>query len=158
MGHSFFFTYSLYPSIESWQKGAMSFKTQIKIHFDEADPAGIAFSGHIFTKVHRCYEEFIEELGQNPSHFFLKNEILVPIRHVEIDYLGPLLPFKSYPVVISVLKISTSSFQLQFSIFDGTKLMSKVKSTHVCCDKQSMEKCEIPSLLKESLQKFVIPQ
>lgn len=136
----------------------MSFQTQIKIHFDEADPAGIAFSGGIFTKIHRCYEEFVEALGQNPTQFFLNPEIITPIRHIEADYLQPLLPLQKYDVQIGVLKLGESSFQLQFNVSKESKDLCVVRSTHVCCQKSTMKKCSIPKDLKENLEKFAIPQ
>ena len=134
----------------------MSFETKIKIHFDEADPAGIAFSGGIFTKIHRCYEDFIEALNQDPKEFFLNPKVITPLRHVEVEYFRPLFPLETYDVMIDVLKLSESSFQLQFNIQRDGKTLSSVRSTHVCCLKDNMEKCPIPENLRQNLEKFVI--
>lgn len=134
----------------------MHFSTKLKIHFDDCDPAGIAFSGGIFTKIHRCYEEFIEGLGQNPQKFFLNSDFIVPIRHFEAEYFLPLFPFNEYQVQVQVLRISTSSFQLQFTIKKEADLHGVVRSTHVFCARDSMTKCPIPEPLRENLEKFVI--
>lgn len=136
----------------------MEFETKIKIHFDEADPAGIAFSGGIFTKMHRCYEEFIVALDQDPKQFFLNPSEIYPIRHMEAEYLRPLLPLNEYGVRMTVIKISDSSFQLEFRVANNGNDHCVVRSTHVCVDKSSMKKASLPSQLKESLQKFATPQ
>ena len=149
---------SLYSALSSWQKGFMSFETTMKIHFDEADPAGIAFSGGIFTKIHRCYEDFIVALKQDPQQFFLNPELIYPLRHIEAQYFYPLLPLQEYNVKIDVSRLSESSFQLQFDILKGEKIFCQVRSTHVCCQKSSMTKVAIPENLKQNLETIVIQQ
>ena len=118
----------------------MEFKTAMKIHFDEADPAGIAFSGGLFTKIHRCYEDFIAALDQDLEKFFLTPETIYPLRHFEAEYFAPLLPLKSYDVFIQVLKISDSSFQLQYKVGSSEKPKALFRSTHVAVKKQGFEK------------------
>lgn len=133
----------------------MVFKTQMKVHFDEADPAGIAFAGGLFTKMHRCFEEFVEALDQDPKEFFLAGGIVTPLRHIEVEYLGPLFPLETYPVEVSVVSISDSSFRLQFEVKKGPKTLSRLVSTHVCCEQATMAKCPVPTSLAENLKKFV---
>ncbi len=135
----------------------MTFKTTTKIHFDEADPAGIAFSGTLFTKAHRCYEEFIAKIT-SAEDFFLNPEAIYPIRHTETEFLAPLFPLKSYEVLIQVNKLGDTSFQLQFDIQKEGRSRAIVRTTHVCVDKKTMKKQGLPSELKESLQKFVTQQ
>lgn len=126
----------------------------MKIHFDEADPAGIAFSAQLFTKAHHCFEEFIAGIGEDPKAFFLKPEMIYPIRHMEAEYFKPLLPLETYGVEIVVIKLSESSFQLEFQIEDHCRL----RSTHVCVEKASMTKSSIPASLRQNLEKFVSQQ
>lgn len=136
----------------------MHFTSKLKIHFDDCDPAGIAFSGGIFTKMHRCYEEFIAALGENPAEFFLNNDLIVPIRHFEAEYFLPMRPFQEYEVWTQVLRISTSSFQLQYEIKKSERVHAVVRSTHVFCTRATMTKSPIPLPLKENLEKFVVSQ
>lgn len=136
----------------------MPFKTQMKIHFDEADPAGIAFSGGLFTKIHRCYEDFVVALDQDPNAFFLNPEVIYPLRHFEGEYLQPLLPLQTYEVFVSVLKISESSFQLEYKVGSYEKPKACFRSTHVAVNRKEFQKISIPDSLKRNLEKFVIPQ
>lgn len=130
----------------------------MKIHFDEADPAGIAFSGGLFTKVHRCYEDFIAALDQDPKKFFLNPETLYPLRHFEGEYFQPMLPLENYDVFVGVIKISESSFQLEYRLGDQEKPRAKFRSTHVAVTKKDFSKTTIPDSLKQNLEKFVSQQ
>ncbi len=136
----------------------MVFETEMKIHFDEADPAGIAFSGGLFTKIHRCYEDFVVALQQDPKAFFLDPEIIYPLRHFEGEYLQPLMPLESYPVSVEVCRLSTSSFQLQYSVGNQDKPRAVFRSTHVAVDRKTFSKVSIPTSLKQNLEKFVTQQ
>ncbi len=136
----------------------MTFKTQMKIHFDEADPAGIAFSGGLFTKIHRCYEDFIEALGEDPQKFFLEPELIYPLRRFEVDYHRPLLPLRTYDVEIGVIEISNSSFQLQYQVLAQGQSMAVFRSVHVAVNKADFQKTKISDSLRQNLEKFEIQQ
>ena len=152
---------SLLSSFLPWVMGdlsSMGFETSIKIHFDEGDPAGVAFSGHLFGKMHRCYETFVEEaLGHNPQSFFLKSQVIYPLRHFEGEYFKPLLPLSTYGVRMGVLKISQTGFRLEYEVHgDSPQVMACFRSTHVAVDGKTWKKKPLPQEFKESLEKFVI--
>lgn len=149
------FLYALTPS---WQKAPMAFKTEMKIHFNDADPAGMAFSGGLFTKIHQCYENFIEALGEDPQEFFLKPEVIYPLRHFEGEYFRPLLPLQTYDIEIGSLKISQSSFTLQYDVKKDDQILAQFRSTHVAVQKTDFSKINLPEKLKSNLEKFVIQQ
>lgn len=133
----------------------MAITTTFQVHFDEADPAGIAFSGGLFTKIHRCFESFINAIGLKPADYFLSRETIYPLRHNEAEYFKPLMPFVSYQVIMDVIKLSESSFQMEFTVNSEAGTHAKVRSTHVCCDGSSLQKKPIPSALREGLQKHL---
>lgn len=130
----------------------------MKIHFNDADPAGVAFSGRLFSKIHQCYEEFVAALDQDPQAFFLNPTVLFPLRHFEGEFLAPLLPLRTYEVQVGVIKISSTSFQLQYMVLEDGKAKALFRSRHVAVDKKQFTKAELPQCLKSNLEKFVIPQ
>ncbi len=135
----------------------MVFKTTLKIHFDEADPAGIAFSGGLFTKIHRCFEDYIESL-MDPNEFFFNQDSIFPLRHNEAEYLKPLLPLQTYAVEIAVIRLSESSFQMEFKVLDQNEVSAIVRSTHVCCSAETFKKKPIPDFLRAGLQNYLRPE
>ena len=137
-------------------KKTMEFQTRIKTHFDEADPAGIVFTGHIFNKIHRCYEDFIETLGQNRKDFFMGLDLIYPIRSLEAEYFKPLFVLQTYQVITTVSGLSESSFQLRSLIREKNQTLCQIRSTHVCCERQKMKKTTLPKDLRQELKKYLV--
>ena len=134
----------------------MAFQTQFRVHFDETDPAGIAFFAVIYSKIHRAYEAFLESMDVSLNSWFLHPEIIAPIRHIETDFYHPMVPFKDYLIQVEVSGISESTFQLQFHVKDQDTILATVKTVHTCCDKIKMTKEAIPPQLKSKLQNHLI--
>jgi acyl-CoA thioesterase FadM len=132
------------------------FNTQITIHFDEADPAGIAFSAGLFTKMHRCFETFIA--GFDSQAYFFSDQWAYPIRHMEADYLKPLRPLKNYPVFIYVARLSDTSFEVVYQVGEETDIHAQVRSTHVCCARKGFRKSPIPQALSEYLKTYLMTE
>jgi len=130
----------------------MSFTSTIKIHFDDADPAGVCFYAKIIGKTHQVYEEIVESFGLDVRSFFSGEKWLVPIRHTEAEYLKPLKALTTYSVTVSQTKISESSFTLSYSISEGTELCALVRTTHVFLETKTGKKCEIPEDFKKGLE------
>lgn len=133
----------------------MVFKTQIKIHFDEADPAGIAFAGNLFTKMHRCFEDFLDKYGT--LSFFIEGAYAFPLRHIEAEYFRSLEALKTYDVAIWVQHIGASSFQMLFEVNDSTQLCARLNATHVCCQKSDFKKSPLPQDLTDYLKNYLKP-
>lgn len=133
----------------------MAYQSQFQVHFDDADPAGIAFFGNLFTKIHHCYEEFLQAMGVDLKQWFLSPEVIAPIRHSEAEYFKPLFPFETYNVDIKVLSLSESTFRLEFNIHQKGEKNSIVRTTHVCCSAKTFQKVSIPEKLKVELEKFL---
>ncbi len=133
----------------------MAYQCQFQVHFDDADPAGIAFFGNIFKKIHQCYEEFLNAMGVDLKQWFLNPEVIAPIRHSEAEYFKTLFPFETYSVDIKVLSLSESTFRLEFTVHQDGDKNSVVRTTHVCCSPKNFQKVLIPEKLKMELEKFL---
>lgn len=134
----------------------MAFTRQIKIHFDDADPAGICFYGNVFSKIHQVYEDFIEELDINAKEWFLNPKLIIPIRHTEANFLKPLFALESYQVQVSPINISDSSFRLLFVIGKKDENHCNIITTHTCFDPVKKEKRLLPDHLRKGLQERLI--
>ena len=135
----------------------MSFQTEIRIHFDEGDPAGVAFSGGLFRKMHQCFEEFVMAMGIDSQQYFFNEDWAFPIRLTECQFLKPLAPLQNYKVSIGVSQISHSSFTVQYEVISKDQVVcSQIKSVHVCLEKKTLKKAAIPDFLKNGLENFAI--
>ena len=134
----------------------MTFQETIKIHFNDADPAGICFFGTVFEKVHQVYEGFLQALDVDTKTWFLNPKIIIPIRHTEANFLRPLYALEEYEVQVNPIHISDSSFRLMFVIGRNGENHCNVITTHTCFDPVKKEKRMLPDPLKEQLQKRII--
>jgi len=130
---------------------AMAFRKEIKIHFNDADPAGICFFATVFTKVHQVFESFIEEHLESSKDWFLNSEVVAPIRQTEADFLKPLRALESYEVEVTPISVSESTFRLQFEVLKGSTTHCKVITTHTCIHTKKMEKAPLPKPLSQAL-------
>lgn len=129
------------------------YQAPVRIHFDECDPAGILFYGKAIHLAHRQLEQYVESLGIAWTEWFNHNEWAVPIRHVEAEYLRPLVAGQIYTCELSVTEVGTSSvtFKTQFKDKKGQSC-TQIISTHVFLDKSKWKKRAIPETLRERLE------
>jgi len=129
----------------------MSFKTEITMKFSQTDMAGIGFFNEAFNVFHDQYEEFVQKQVTGKKNWFNNPEWVVPIRHIEADYLRPLMAFENYQVEIRVSKVGGSSFHLETTIAQGSNVHCKIQSTHVFVDKKTMKPRPIPEEILKTL-------
>lgn len=127
---------------------AKTFTTETWVHFHEADPAGILFFGRIFEHAHMAFERFIVAAGMPWDDYFHTSKYLIPLRHVEGDYLRPFFPGKKYQVEVHIQSIGASSFVVAYAFtseHEGHKaLHATVKTVHAVLDRSSHTKIPIP--------------
>lgn len=133
----------------------MTFETQIKIPFRQADPAQIMFFANIFDISHDVFEEFIQKAGFSWDEWFKPSSWHCPIRHCECNYLAPLAPGKTYTVQVKILKLGESSFTVGYEYLSSAGSHAQVKMVHTFVDHKSFAKISIPELVRNRFSKFL---
>lgn len=113
--------------------------------------AGICYFNQAFNLFHDQYEEFVGQKITNKANWFNNPEWVVPIRHIESEYLRPLMAFETYQVNIRVSETGESSFKLETTFEKGTQTHCKITSTHVFVDKKTFKSRSIPTEILKSL-------
>jgi len=133
--------------------GDNMFQADHIIKFGQCDPGGIMYFTALFDLAHWVYEDMlIESLPE--SNYFSHNQIVIPLVHAEADYLAPINLHQHVTLKLSVDEIKTTSFQLITEFYDQSdNLCAKVNTVHVCVNKDSYDKTEIPDDLREALSK-----
>lgn len=131
------------------------FRTQIRIKFREADPAQIMYFGNLVDLAHDVFEEFIVAAGYKFTEWFRKGELMIPIRHVEADFLAPFVPGETYDVDATVAKIGETSFQMKYVFHRAGKTHGQVKMVHAILDMQTKQKTPVPALMRERLTPYL---
>jgi len=127
------------------------YKKEIKVNFFDTDPGGIIFYANIFRYIHTAYEEFLAHFNTQ-INFFDDNTYILPIIHTEADYISPIKLHENLQIEIIVTQLKKSSFELCYNIStQNEKLKCRAKTVHVCVDKKTFMKEELPEELHKSL-------
>lgn len=128
------------------------FSSNQKVYFYDADPAGIIFFANLFKFAHVAFEDFIGNIHPGKEYFTVENSV-IPVFHAEANYLNPIKVGDEIRIDVSVSILKSSSFEMNYKIYkDQTQLAAEAKIVHVCVDKKSFKKNELPKDLYEKLK------
>lgn len=135
---------------------AQVFQTQVTIKFHEADPAGIMYFGRLPSLAHDCFEQFIVAAGYAWGEWFKTPKAIIPIRHLETDFLSPFRPGETYDVDVTVSRIGESSFQMHYLFRKGDRKHGVVKMVHAHLDPKTFEKKALPEDIRTRLTPYLM--
>lgn len=126
------------------------------VPFDEADGEGIVFFGNYFRLAHRALEQFLPQIGIPWNEWFKNQEFGVPLRHVEADYLKPLIPGMEFQVLIVVSEIGESSVHFEYEFQDSAgQSLARLKTSHVFATRPQIKKTRVPDSVRARLEKYL---
>jgi len=134
----------------------MSFRKQVKVYFDQGDPARIAFHGQHSIIVQRVLEEYIPSIGIPWEEWFENHNLFMPVVRLNHEYKKPLIPGKTYTVEIQITHVGTSSVGCRYKILDIKEdVCCVIEAVYVCVSRDHFKSKPLPkkwvSLLKEHL-------
>jgi acyl-CoA thioester hydrolase/1,4-dihydroxy-2-naphthoyl-CoA hydrolase len=131
------------------------YRTKVRIHFREADPAGILFFGHVLGLSHDVFEEFLMEHGIPWEEWFKAEDWACPIRHSEVDYRAPFMPGQSYQVEVRVQKIGQSSLTMHYIYLNQNgQICAHVHLVHTFVSRPSFQKMDVPEKYRKIFSRY----
>lgn len=126
-----------------------------KVRMHDTDMAGIIFFGSQFRIIHDAWEDLMSHEELSFDHLFTSETYAFVIVHAEADYLAPLKAGDELTIHVSVERIGTSSFTIDYKIYksDGL-LVGTAKTVHVTINRETRKKIDIPKKLRETLHKY----
>lgn len=135
----------------------MEFIAKNKVRMHDTDMAGILYFARQFRFAHDALEDFVEsETGISFDDIFRREKFVFVIVHCEADYFASLAVGDKLEIRLSVEKIGNSSFTLFYKIFRQHALVGTVKTVHVSLNSETKVKIEVPDVLRQSLEKYLI--
>lgn len=130
-------------------------KNQVRMH--DTDMAGILYFARQFRFAHDALEDFVEHAGFTFHHVFHEENYVFVIVHCEADYYTASKVGDKLTVQLTVERIGTSSFTLNYEIFrDDHTHVGSAKTTHVTIDRTTRTKIDIPLPLRKLLEEHLI--
>ncbi len=130
------------------------YKTQIRIHFRDADPAQIMYFGNLPSLAHDIFEEFIVATGYTWKEWFKGSTEMIPIRHLEVDYLAPFIPGETYEVEAHVENLGSTSFKMKYRFFKNELTCANLTMVHAVLDTKTKQKKELPETMRTRLERY----
>ena len=129
-----------------------TYETVIRMH--QTDAAGLVYFANIFVLAHDCYEAFLDR-DKSVGAILNEGEILIPLVHAEADYRKSLYVSDAVSIEMSLMKKSTSSFELGF-VFknESSEVAAEAKTSHVVINKSTRKPVEIPDFLIQALARL----
>lgn len=126
------------------------FKHKRIIKLGETDAAGRLY---FLVPLNWCQETFEEYLLNKDYKLseMLKGGYQTPVVHVECDLKYTAFVSDEIEIHITSVNFKNRSFDMNYNIFVGEKILATAKMTHVCVDTKSGKAIQIPSQIKEVL-------
>ena len=129
-----------------------------KVRMHDTDMAGLLYFTKQFRFAHDALEDFVESQGFDFDQLFNRENFVFVIVHCESDYYAPLAVSDRLEIHLSLEHIGTTSFTMTYQIFKEKEktLVGFVKTVHVCLERISRKKIEVPAHFKTKLEEFLV--
>ncbi len=131
------------------------FVTKKIIRLSETDATGVIYFTNLFKFATEALEEFFETKGINLFKMIQSGDYLFPIVFAKSTYLAPIFLSDEITLTLSLIKMGTSSIEIQTDISKAISLVGRVEIVHVVTSKTTMKKMPIPEQLRAQLDKLV---
>ena len=129
------------------------YRTNYRVPFHLADPAGVLFFGNIFSALHEVYERWAHETNMWTEWYSAKWGLGYPIRHCEADYLKFLRCGEEFELKIQCVSLSESTFSLQGEFTQSGVVHARVLTVHTAIDLAKKEKATLTPIMREFFKK-----
>ncbi|HEY9692144.1 MAG TPA: thioesterase family protein [Oculatellaceae cyanobacterium] len=134
----------------------MSFTYNRTIYFQDTDAAGVVYFANVLAICHEAYEESLAASNINLKLFFSSPDVAIPIVHASIDFIKPLFCGDKTLICLSPKYLTDHSFEIGYKIISSQaeKLLATAITQHVCIDKISRNRKEMPKEISQWLNQW----
>ncbi|MGE3623175.1 MAG: tol-pal system-associated acyl-CoA thioesterase [Bdellovibrionales bacterium] len=103
----------------------------IRIYYEDTDAGGIVYHANYLKFAERARTELLRFLGYDHQRVKQEFNLILVVRHVEIEYYAPARLDDALEVRTQPTKIGNTSIGLKQSIYKDEKLLADIKVTVV---------------------------
>lgn len=133
----------------------MTYHYDRTIRMADTDASGVIYFANMQKIAVETFEDFLLSAGIELASLMLAGPLLVPIVHVEADYLAPVYIGEQLRVEMKLSKIGVTSFTLKYNIFSSEHdlVVATLTMTHVVTARESKKSVPIPQELLSILER-----
>jgi 1,4-dihydroxy-2-naphthoyl-CoA hydrolase len=121
----------------------------------DTDASGVIYFASVQKIALEAFEDFLLSSGFELAKMMLSGPLLMPIVHVEADYLAPVYVGEMLRVEMKLAKTGVTSFVIKYNIFSSEHdlVVATLAITHVVIAKDSKKSVPIPQELLSMLER-----
>lgn len=125
-----------------------------RIHFKDTDAAGVVYFANILSMCHEAYEASLVASGIDVKKFFTNPELVIPIVHVQSDFLKPMFCGDEHHICLIPHLVSSTEFSIVYEIGalpkdglsqNGNWQSAKALSRHVAIHPRNRRRVDLPA-------------
>jgi len=127
-----------------------SFK--LRIYYEDTDAGGIVYHANYLKFAERARTEMIRDLGLTNGQLRDDHDVLIVVRHIDIDYSATAHLEDELVVESTVPEIGRTSFTMKQIVMRDSLACATLMVKLVCINKDSGRPVRIPDILKDKIK------
>lgn len=128
-----------------------SFK--LRVYYEDTDAGGIVYHSNYLNFCERARTEMIRDLGLTNGQLRNDENILIVVRHIDVDYSASAFLEDELIVESTVSEIGRTSFLMKQVVKRDGLACATLMVKLVCIDADSGRPIRIPDILKDKIKK-----
>lgn len=136
----------------------MSFTTAVAVRYDDFDTYGHVNNVRYGTYLEEARIDYLTEIIAGDT----ETDVLaaegtgtgIVIASLEIEFEQPLRDARSVDIELSVPRLGTTSFPIEYAIRDGSDTVATAETTVVTYDREAGEPCPVPDDWCDAITEF----
>jgi len=123
----------------------------LRVYYEDTDAGGIVYHANYLNFSERARTEMIRDLGLTNRQLLDDHNVLIVVRHIDIDYSASAYLEDELVVESRVTHIGRTSFTTQQIVMRNGLPCATLIVKMVCIDKTSGRPVRVPDILKDKI-------
>jgi acyl-CoA thioester hydrolase len=132
---------------------AERFVHELRVRYGECDPQGIVFNANYLLYFDVAFTELWRE-AVGPWLEMVDHGFDAVVAHADIDFRAPARYDDVLSLPARIVGLGRTAITTEIDVMRGEELLVAMRARHVCVSTETWEKTEVPSWVREGLERF----
>ncbi|HEY7836637.1 MAG TPA: thioesterase family protein [Solirubrobacteraceae bacterium] len=132
---------------------AERFVHELRVRYGECDPQGIVFNANYLLYFDVAFTELWRE-AVGPWLEMVQRGFDAVVAHADIDFRAPARYDDVLSLPVRIVGLGRTAITTEVDVMRGAELLVAMRARHVCVSTESWEKTDVPSWVREGLERF----
>ncbi|MGB0966188.1 MAG: tol-pal system-associated acyl-CoA thioesterase [Litorivicinus sp.] len=124
----------------------------VRVYYEDTDAGGVVFYANYLKFFERGRTEWLRELGYQSQSMLEQQDLVLVVRHVDVQYLAPARLDDELSIVTRVSTLGGSSLVFEQQAVRDQQCLVSASVTVVCVNTQTFKATRIPVSMRESIE------